>query len=134
MVIFLDTSAIYALANAQDHNHRSAQRSLRALLEAGEELLTHNYVLLESVALLRSRLGWDVTQQFLTAPPAVRIRWVDGELHASAVDQCLGRKGRYSLVDEISFLVMREFGVRLALGFDRDFEREGFRLYRTAAP
>mgnify|MGYP000238800554 CR=1 FL=1 len=64
-----------------------------------------NSVLLESVALLRSRLGWDVTQQFLTAPPAVRIRWVDGEQHASAVDQ-----------------------------FDRDVEREGFPLYRAAAP
>ncbi|MDQ7848986.1 MAG: PIN domain-containing protein [Armatimonadota bacterium] len=130
-MIFLDTSAIYALANAQDSNHVSAQRSLQALLEAGEELLTHNYVLLESVALLRSRLGWDVTQRFLAAPPAVRIRWVDGGLHASAVEQFLSRRGRYSLVDEISFLVMREVGVQFALSFDRDFQREGFLLYRT---
>ncbi len=86
------------------------------------------------MALLRSRLGWRVTQQFLAAPPAVRIRWVDGGLHASAVEQFLGRRGRYSLVDEVSFLVMREGGVQLALSFDRDFEREGFRLYRTTGP
>lgn len=134
MVIFLDTSAIYALANERDNNHVSARRSLRAALEAGEELLTHNYVLLESVALLRSRLGWGVTQRFLAAPPAVRVRWVDAGLHAAAVERFLSRRARYSLVDEVSFLVMREAGVQLALSFDRDFQREGFRLYRTVGP
>ena len=44
-VIFLDTSAIYAWADAADPNHHAAVRRLQAVLDAGEELLTHNYVL-----------------------------------------------------------------------------------------
>lgn len=56
-MIFLDTSAIYAWANAADPNHRAAVRHLQAVLDAGEDLLTHNYVLVESLALLQARLG-----------------------------------------------------------------------------
>jgi len=32
--------------------------SFRSALDAGEDLLTHNYLLIESVALLHRRLGW----------------------------------------------------------------------------
>jgi predicted nucleic acid-binding protein len=38
-------------------------------------------------------------------------------------------KRRVSLVDQVSFLVMRRRGARTAMAFDRDFEEEGFKLY-----
>jgi predicted nucleic acid-binding protein len=56
-VIFLDTSAIYAWADVADRNHRIAVRRLQVILDRGEDLLTHNYVLVESTALLQARLG-----------------------------------------------------------------------------
>ena len=46
-MIFVDTSAIYAWTDAGDPNHRTAVRRLAAILERGEDLLTHNYVLVE---------------------------------------------------------------------------------------
>ena len=55
-MIFLDTSAMLTGGTA-DPNHHAAVRRLQVVLDAGEELLTHNYVLVESLALLQARLG-----------------------------------------------------------------------------
>ena len=56
-MIFLDTSAIYALADRDDPNHSQAAAAFRRLLEDGEEALVHSYILVESAALLQRRLG-----------------------------------------------------------------------------
>jgi predicted nucleic acid-binding protein len=45
-MIFLDTSAIYDWTDTRDPNHAIAVSRLEQILTAGEELLTHNYVLL----------------------------------------------------------------------------------------
>jgi len=130
MVVFLDTSAIYALANSADDNHQRAVRGLQTIIDSGQELLVHNYVLLESAALLHRRLGWDAVSRFLHDASAFQVRWVDEALHHVAVDRLVKKKGRSSLVDEVSFLVMNEAGTRDALAFDQDFAKEGFTLYQ----
>jgi predicted nucleic acid-binding protein len=129
LVVFLDTSAIYALANREDPNHDPAARRFAAALEAKEEFLSHNYVILEAAVLFHHRRGWDAARAFLTSPQPLLVRWVDGPLHHAAVERFLQRRGRFSLVDEVSFLVMREAGVRYAFAFDEDFTREGFLQY-----
>src|SRR5262245_6691324 len=60
-VIFLDTSAIYALADVGDPNHELGRSRLASIVEDGVRLLTHNYVLVESMALLQNRLGLEAT-------------------------------------------------------------------------
>jgi len=129
MVVFLDTSAIYALADDQDAHHAGASSSFESALRAGDLFLTHSYVVVESVALLARRLGWEPTKRFLEQAQLFRMRWVDEPLHAAGLDRFVERKGRFSLVDEVSFLVMREHGVRHALAFDRHFWEEGFFPY-----
>ena len=52
-MIFLDTSAIYALADGGDPNH--AVERLQEILSFGEELLTHNYVDHISFLVMRRR-------------------------------------------------------------------------------
>ena len=54
-MIFLDTSAIYAMADRGDPRHQRAKERFQALLEAGEGVLTHNYVLAELVPLAHVR-------------------------------------------------------------------------------
>ncbi|MDQ7842499.1 MAG: PIN domain-containing protein [Armatimonadota bacterium] len=130
-MIFVDTSAIYAWVNAADSNHRRVVASLAAALEAGEDFLTHNYVLVESAVLLRRRLGWTAVRRFLHDAAVFQVRWIDEALHRAALDRFVRRRGRVSLVDEVSFLVMRERGISEALVFDQDFLREGFRYYRA---
>jgi predicted nucleic acid-binding protein len=128
-VIFLDTSAIYAWADAADPNHRAAVRRLQAILEEGEPLLTHNYVLVESLALLQARLGLAAATKLAKDSAAFVIEWVDEELHASGIQELeRSRKRRVSLVDHISFLVMARRNVATAFAFDPDFASVGFRL------
>ena len=94
-------------------------------MDAGEDLLVHNYILVESSALLHRRLGWAAVSRFLQEASVFQLRWVDEVLHRSAAERFLKRKGRASLVDEVSFLVIREAGAHYALAFDQDFVREG---------
>lgn len=129
-MIFLDTSAIYAWADAGDPNHRAAVRYLQAILESGEELLTHNYVLVESIALLQARLGLSAATKLAKDSNAFVIEWVDDDLHAAGIGELARSKRRQvSLVDHVSFLVMKRRNVVTAFGFDPDFASAGFQLF-----
>lgn len=129
-MIFLDTSAIYAMADRNDPNHERATEGLQGILDAGEEILTHNYVLVESMALLQNRLGTQAAIHLARDARSFRIEWVDEATHKEAVRRLTREaKRRASFVDMVSFLVMRRRGARTALAFDPDFEREGFQLF-----
>ena len=101
----------------------------QGLLAAGEDLVTHNYVLVESMALIQHRLGLAAALKFAKDSEAFEIEWVDHDVHQEAV-RLLARSGRrISFVDQVSFLVMRRRDVDAALAFDNGFESAGFHLY-----
>ncbi len=128
-MIFVDSSAIYAWADSADPNHSIALRRLEAILEQEEEMLTHNYVLVESMALLQARLGMAAAVKFARDAKNFVLEWVDEDLHARAVRELeISKKRQISLVDHISFLVMRQHHVTAAFAFDSDFAAAGFRL------
>lgn len=138
-MIFLDTSGIYALADRGDPHHDLARERFQALLDAGEEVLTHNYVLGEAMALVQSRLGLEAAIRLAEDCRAFHVEWVDEATHEEAIRRLArSAKRRVSLVDQVSFLVMKRRGVRVALAFDSDFEEAGFQILRagprTAAP
>jgi len=131
-VIFLDTSAIYALADRRDPHHDLAKERFQALLDVGEEVLTHNYVLVEAMALVQSRLGLEAAVRLAEDCRAFRVEWVDEATHEEAIRRLArSAKRRVSLVDQVSFLVMRRRGVRVVLAFDSDFEEAGFQILRA---
>jgi predicted nucleic acid-binding protein len=129
-VIFLDTSAIYALADKADPNHLSAYGKFENVLRSGETFLLHNYILLESAALLQARLGLRSAILFLKDAKSFMVEWVDLNLHEEAEKE-LERIGKreISLVDCTSFIVMRRRDVRRVFAFDRDFLEQGFSIY-----
>ena len=129
-MIFLDTSAIYALADERDANHEEAVGLFSAALENAEQLLVHNYILVESAFLLQRRLGLSSSLRLLGDAKAFKVHWIREEDHDNAV-ALLTQRGRraISLVDCMSFVVMRDYGVQNSLGFDSDFEHEGFTAY-----
>lgn len=131
-MIFLDTSAIYALADEADPNHARAVELFRRALDLDGDILVHNYILVEAAALLQSRLGLRSALQFLRDGEGFQVHWVSPDDHrrAAALLAERGRRG-LSLVDCASFVVMREHGLREALAFDLDFEGEGFTLYAS---
>lgn len=125
MRVFVDTSALYAVLAEDDVHHAEAARSFAWLLRHGE-LVTHNYVHLEAEHLVRRRLGPVAASTLIDRLlPGLTTIWVDEGIHRAAIE---GRRagGRASLVDHVSFVVMRAAGLTTALAFDRDFEDQGF--------
>lgn len=126
MTVLVDTSALLAVLDGDDPNHEAAAGMLEAALH--DDAFTHNYVQVEAEQLVRRRLGAPFADRLLKEVlPALRTVWIDEGIHAEAVDALDGKGRGASLVDEVSFVLMRRLNVALALAFDSDFEREGFR-------
>lgn len=128
MSVFVDTSAFYAVFDADDEEHPHAREAWERLVSAGDPLFTSNYVLVETLALMQSRLGVEAVRAFDdAAAPLLRVLWVDRALHREAVTAVLtvGRRG-LSLVDCASFALMRRHGLDTAFAFDGHFPEQGF--------
>jgi uncharacterized protein len=132
MSVFVDTSALYALLDRADENHLAALEAFDQLLGV-EDLVTHNYVHVEAEQLVRRRLGAGAARNLLEVLlPSVRTVWVDAQTHAEAL-RGLSTAGRSaSLVDQVSFVVMRNLDINVALAFDAAFDREGYGLPQLA--
>jgi len=128
MTVFVDTSALYAVFDSDDINHSAAKEVWTELLREPATLLTTNYVLLETTALLQSRIGLPAVRSFHEdVVPLLQVDWVTMELHRAGVEAVLAAARRkLSLVDCVSFQTMRQFGVRTAFCFDAHFSEQGF--------
>lgn len=134
MTELVDTSALFALLDADDENHRRARAHLQAVLADEATLLTHEYVLVETIALVQRRLGVGTLRRFLDdLLPLIDVAWVDEALHLEAREALLAADQRHvSLVDRVSFLLMRRHGVLRAFTFDSDFGVAGFEVVPSA--
>lgn len=128
-MILLDTSAMYALASAEDPHHSRALELGDRIAASGEPLLVHTYVLCEAFSLLQRRRGLEVAIRVDEGAALHRTLTVDRDLHDRAVARLREARRRVSLVDAVSFEVMAEEGIAEAFAFDPDFEWAGFRLY-----
>ncbi|MBM4431479.1 MAG: PIN domain-containing protein [Chloroflexi bacterium] len=128
MSIYVDTSALYAVLDADDRNHPAAREAWAGLLQSGESLLCSNYVLVECFALVQHRLGLAAVRALQEdVVPVLSVYWVDEAVHAAGISALLtaGRE-RLSLVDCTSFELMRRLGLRTAFTFDEHFAEQGF--------
>ncbi len=126
MKVFVDTSALLALLDEDDHHHREAAAAMRYLV-ATAELVTHNYVHVEVLALARRRLGAGAVARLTDSLlPALTTIWVDEPVHRAALAAHRAAGPAVSLVDRVSFEVMRREGIEAAFAFDADFEAQGF--------
>lgn len=128
MKCFVDTSAFFALLDRDDKNHSVAEKILRKLFENDTVLITSNYVLVESFALIQKRLGMEALRAFQrNLTPVVRVEYVSSELHWIGVAAVLSASRRnLSLVDCVSFAIMRSLNIQSAFTFDHHFHEQGF--------
>jgi predicted nucleic acid-binding protein len=126
---FVDTSAFYAILDADDDRHAEARVEWERLLEGREPLHTTNYVLVETSALLQNRIGMDGLRTFTTdVLPVVSIIWIGEGMHRSAHHALLVSSRRdLSLVDCASFEAMRRLALDQAFCFDPHFAQQGFK-------
>jgi len=128
MLIFVDTSAFLAVLDADDLNHAAAAPTWEKIVGAGDILVCHNCILVETSALVMRRLGIEALRVFeRDIVPVLHVEWIAREVHAAGVGAHLvaARRG-LSLVDCISFEVMRRAGIRTAFAFDSHFREYGY--------
>ena len=95
MTVFADTSGLFAALVRNDTNHEAARGSLSGLLENAQSIIvTTNFVLLETMALLQARVGLHAALAFeRDLRPLLDVTWVDADLYSRAVRRLALRRG-----------------------------------------
>jgi uncharacterized protein len=127
--VFVDTSAFMAVLDGDDARHEAAHAIWDELLDSGELLVCTSYVIVETFSLAQRRIGLAAAREFRDAicPALDEVEWVDETTHERGVAAVFGAGRRQlSLVDCVSFEVMRRRGLRRVFCFDPHFEEAGF--------
>jgi uncharacterized protein len=124
----VDTSAYFALLDADDANHAQALAVRDRVIAEGWRLFTTSFILAETHALLLNRLSQTIATRFLRTmdESPTTLVWV------TRADVARGKAIIYrytdkdfSLTDATSFAVMERLRVPAAFTFDRHFAQYG---------
>jgi len=121
----VDVSVLYA----DDQHHPSVRAELAGLAAAGDDLITCNDILLETVVLAQRRLGPGAVAMLLDdLLPAMDVLWGDRATHEGACARPLAAgERRVPRWIQISFTMMRRRRIDVTLAFDNRFAERGFR-------
>lgn len=132
--VFVDTGGFYAALNRKDQHHREATILFHHAVEEAWRLLTSNFVVAETHALILTRLGRDLAAAWLRNVPAAVIR-ISEEDERKARRIIFGYRDKaFSYCDATSFAVMDRLRIRHVMAFDPHFAQYGkFVLVRAQA-
>jgi predicted nucleic acid-binding protein len=131
--VFVDTSSLLALSRSRDQYHESAVRLARRHIGAGGRFVGTTLILGElysHLLYLRGPANARTILSRLLDDPAHHWMEVSEAVVRNALDAWLTRFSdqRLSLVDAVSFEVMRGERITHAFAFDHHFELAGYQL------
>lgn len=128
--VFVDSAGFLALWDAADEYHPAAVRLQADLVRKRRRFVTSEYVVDETVTLLRLRHSHAAAVDFLDTverSESLHLEWIGPDrFHAAAA---LFRKRAdkgWSFTDCVSFVVMQELRIRDAFTTDHHFRQAGF--------
>lgn len=124
----VDTSAVYALLDRDDGNHRKAVTILRSLPRRGLTPVLSNFVVAESHALILARLGAPVARDWLLKQiwPIEPVTANDERKAREIIERYQDKS--FSYTDATSFALMERLGLKNAFAFDSHFRQYGLKL------
>jgi predicted nucleic acid-binding protein len=133
--LFVDTTALVAIEDKDDANHQEAV-GFREKIGRSETpfrvLYTSNYIIDETLTLLRAHCGHSVAVGFrnaLEASKLVRVFWITEALERDAWSIFERQMDKdYSFTDCTSFALMEHEAIRDAFAFDHHFTQYGFSI------
>jgi len=130
--VFVDTAGWMACADAADPGHERARDARDSALEQGNLLVATDYVLDETLTLIRMRLGLAAAKEWweqIEGSSRLRWEWI-GTARAEKARGVLFRHHDkdYSFTDCTSFVVMQELKLKQVLTTDRHFRQMGFQV------
>lgn len=131
--VFFDTWGWLAIAHRDDRRHVEATDFYRDFIVAGGLPVTSDYILDETISLLRSRTSPAGTEQFIEGILAahrsarVKIERISEEQWSAAwkMSRKFSDKTDISFTDFTSFIIMKELRIAEALTADRHYELVG---------
>ena len=128
---FIDTSAFYAIIDRSDSAHKEAAKAWSFLVQDDNHLITSNYIILETIALLQNRISWKAALLFQNdILGVVDIHWVTQTIHELSVELWKNQGRRHlSLVDCASFILMGRNQCSDAFALDSHFAEQGYTLF-----
>ena len=127
--LFLDAGYVIALEASDDQNHRVASQHWRRLLKSLPRLVTTSYVFDEVVTFFNSRGRHEKAVEVgsnLIQTDSIELIHVDEAIFYEGWEYFQKHSDKkYSLTDCISFVVMKQRGIKAALTFDRHFAQAG---------
>jgi predicted nucleic acid-binding protein len=130
--VFIDTSAFYAVADKGDVNHTSAVVIYKRLLDEAKVLTLTDYVLSETATLVRRRLGYKRSLEFLdlieegTGIGLFETIIIGKGQLADAKAIFAGEKDpKFSFVDAVSISTIRREKIKKVFAFDSHFTNYG---------
>lgn len=128
--VLVDTSGFYALLVRGDDRHAEAVEWLRGARRRRRGFVTTDYVLDETLTLLRARGKSHLVEGFIKGTldsMVCRVLWTDVDRFTAVVKLFMRQADHdWSFTDCLSFHVMRELEVREALTKDVHFVQAGF--------
>jgi len=122
----VDTGAWFAASDDKDPDHFAVARCLR---ERSGRLVTTNFIVDETVSLMRYRLGFDAARRFgeqIISGSAARLVAVTRRDEARAWDIFIRYRDKsFSYTDCTSFAAMQRLGIDTAVAIDDDFRSFG---------
>ena len=132
----MDTAGWMACADGVDAAHRRACAARDAALEAGQMLVTSDFVVDETLTLIRFRLGLAAADAWWRqADGSRRLRWerVDSERFEKARHLFFQYRDKgFSFTDCTSFVIMRELRLTHVITTDAHFRQAGFQMLPEA--
>jgi predicted nucleic acid-binding protein len=130
--VFVDTAGWMACADEADPAHGRAFRARDAALEQGSILVTTDYVVDETLTLIRKRLSLAAAGRWwaqIEGSSRVRWEWIDVTRAEGARHVFFRQRDKeYSFTDCTSFVVMQELKLKRVLTTDRHFRQMGFEV------
>ena len=128
----MDTGGWMSLADESDPLHLGCMRTRDGWLEHGGILVTSDYVMDETLTLIRMRIDIKAAERWweqVAESPRVKWEWINAERDEKARAWFFRWKDKsFSFTDCTSFIVMRELHINKALTGDRHFLEAGFEI------
>ncbi len=128
--IFVDSGALFPIFNPRDAHHEEAQVILKNLLSVRNTLVTSNFVMAETHALMLARVGRARAFRFLQGlerSTTVVERVTEGDERRALEILARYDDKDFTYTDATSFAVMERLRMDTAFAFDRHFSQYGFR-------
>ena len=130
--LFVDTAGWMACADSADPTHAQCSAARDAALEAGHTLVTTDFVVDETMTLLRFRIGLGAAEawwQQVDRSPRLRWERVDSDRFEKARELFFQYRDKdFSFTDCTSFVVLREVRLTHAITTDNHFRQMGFQM------